>query len=82
MVPALGLGLWLWCGVGRGPGTGWLHAKLVLVIACSATTMPALAAARLRALTHPRSDRWYRVFNEVSVMLFAGVVVVVVVKPF
>jgi putative membrane protein len=29
-----------------------------------------------------RSERWLRVFNELSVLLFAGVVVLVVVKPF
>jgi putative membrane protein len=29
-----------------------------------------------------RSERWYRVFNETSVLLFAAIVVLVVVKPF
>jgi putative membrane protein len=29
-----------------------------------------------------RSHKWFRVFNEVSVLLFAGAVVLVVVKPF
>ncbi|MFM8767487.1 MAG: CopD family protein, partial [Rubrivivax sp.] len=29
-----------------------------------------------------RSHRWYRVFNEVSVLGFAAIVVLVVVKPF
>ena len=29
-----------------------------------------------------RAERWYRVFNEVSVLLFAATVVLVVVKPF
>jgi len=28
-----------------------------------------------------RSHRWYRVFNEVSVLLFTAIVVLVVVKP-
>jgi putative membrane protein len=29
-----------------------------------------------------RSERWYRLFNESSVLLFAAIVVLVVVKPF
>ncbi len=29
-----------------------------------------------------RSERWFRVFNEVSVLLFIAAVVLVVVKPF
>ncbi|MCB2027125.1 MAG: CopD family protein, partial [Ottowia sp.] len=33
-------------------------------------------------LENRRSDRWYRVFNEVSVLLFIAIVVLVVVKPF
>ena len=81
MVPALLLGLWLW--LGYGVGGGWLHAKLVLVVA---TLGYHHACARLlRAFEqrrNRRSERWFRVFNEVSVLLFAAVVVLVVVKPF
>jgi putative membrane protein len=81
MVPALALGLWLW--LGYGVGGGWLHAKLVLVLATLAYHH---ACARLlRAFAQRRSvrsERWLRVFNELSVLLFAGVVVLVVVKPF
>ena len=29
-----------------------------------------------------RSERWFRMFNEVTVLLFAAIVVLVVVKPF
>ena len=32
--------------------------------------------------TNQRSDRWFRVFNEVSVLLLIAIVVLVVVKPF
>jgi len=32
--------------------------------------------------TNRRSERWYRVFNEVTVLLFIAAVVLVVVKPF
>jgi putative membrane protein len=29
-----------------------------------------------------RSERWYRVFNEIPALLLIGIVVLVVVKPF
>ena len=85
MGPALVLGLLLWLvyGVGRGPGNGWLYAKLgvvLLVLAYHGTCGALLRQFEAGANRH--SDRWYRVFNEVSVLLFAAAVVLVVVKPF
>ncbi|MDE2081141.1 MAG: CopD family protein [Burkholderiales bacterium] len=86
MLPAIGLGLWLWLGwgIGRsGPGNGWMHLKLLLVLgvigyhhACRAILR------RFERLENRRPDRWYRVFNEVSVLLFAAIVLLVVLKPF
>ena len=35
-----------------------------------------------KRLANRRSHRWFRVFNEMSVLLFAGAVVLVVVRPF
>ena len=85
MIPALGLGLalWLYYGVGRGPGNYWLHAKLTLVL--GVVGYQHMCRAMLRRFEHlanRRSHRWYRVFNEVSVLLFAAIVILVVVKPF
>jgi putative membrane protein len=85
MGPALLLGvlLWLAYGVGRGPGNGWLYAKLAAVLA--AVGYHHVCGALLRdfeAGRNRRSERWYRVFNELSVLLFATAVVLVVVKPF
>ena len=81
MIPALALGLWLW--LGYGISGGWLHAKLVLVLA---TLGYHHACGRLLRRfvegSNARSERWFRVFNEMSVLLFAAVVVLVVVKPF
>jgi protoporphyrinogen IX oxidase len=84
-VPALGLGLWLlllnWSGYLHGQG--WMHAKLLLVAGVIGYHH---ACARLlhgfELLQNRRSHRWFRVFNEVSVLLFAAIVVLVVVKPF
>jgi putative membrane protein len=84
-IPAIGLGGWLWLGygIGKGPGNGWMHAKLLLVVltlgyhhACGAMLR------KFEANAMHRSHVWFRWFNEVSVILFAAVVILVVVKPF
>ena len=83
MVPALLLGLWLWLGYGVGKGQGWMHAKLLLVV--GAVGYHHMCRSMLRSFeqfANKRSDRWFRVFNEVTVLLFAATVVLVVVKPF
>lgn len=85
MVPALGLGfvLWLGYGVGRGAGQYWMHVKLLLVV--GVVGYHHLCRSLLRGferLESRRSHRWFRVFNECSVLLFAAIVVLVVVKPF
>jgi len=85
MLVALGLGCWLWLGFGAGRFAGlyWLHAKLALVLGVIAYLH--LCRAHLRRfeqLANRRSHRWFRVFNEVSVLLFAAIVVLAVVKPF
>ena len=85
MVPALVLGfvLWLGYGVGRGPGSGWMHIKLFLVVGVVAYHHMCRNLLRgFEQFTNRRSHRWYRVFNEASVLLFAVIVVLVVVKPF
>lgn len=84
-VPALALGLWLWMGygIGRGPGNGWMHAKLgVVLLAVGYHHACALLLRKLEAGTSRRSDRWFRLFNEVPVLLLVAAVVLVVVKPF
>jgi putative membrane protein len=37
---------------------------------------------RFEAGRNNRSHKWFRVFNEVAVLVFAATVVLVVVKPF
>ncbi len=85
MLIALASGLWLWLGVGigRGPGNGWLHAKLALVTAVVGYHfVNRRLLAGFEQMANRRSHRWFRVYNEVSVLLFAAIVVLVVVKPF
>ena len=83
MVPALALGLWLWLAEGVGVGQGWMHAKRVMVAgAIGYHHMCRRLLRDFEQLANRRSHRWYRVFNEVTVLLFAATVVLVVVKPF
>ena len=83
MVPALVLGLWLWLGYGVGRGQGWMHAKLALVLGVVGYHhVCGRLLHRFQAGGNRRSHRWYRVFNEASVLGFAAIVVLVVVKPF
>ncbi len=62
---------------------GWFHAKMGLVVALTATHM---AMAKFRRDfeddRNTRSERFYRIFNEVPTLLMIGIVILVVVKPF
>ena len=83
MVVALGLGFWLWWSNFSGLAGAWLHVKLVFV--AGAIGYHHLCRTLLRGfeqLANRRSERWFRVFNEVSVLIFAAIVVLAVVKPF
>ncbi len=82
-VPALGLGLWLWLGYGIGRGQAWMHAKLALVLLAMAYHHACGRVLRqFERAQNMRSHVWFRVFNEISVLLMIAIVVLVVVKPF
>jgi len=85
MIPAIALGLVLWWfyGVGIGPGQYWLHAKFLLVVGAVGYHHACRSLLRkFEQFANVRSERWFRVFNESAVLLFAAIVVLVVVKPF
>jgi protoporphyrinogen IX oxidase len=85
MLLALLLGFWLWLGfeAWRGFGHGWLNLKLLLVVIAVGYQHACRALLRrFERFANRRSERWYRVFNETSILLFTAIVVLVVVKPF
>ncbi|WP_374339042.1 CopD family protein [Leeia sp.] len=78
---ALTFGSWLWLGFGISGG--WLHVKLALVLlllvyhGCCRQLLKSFVEGR-----NQHSHRWYRVFNEIPVLLLFAVVFLVVLKPF
>ena len=63
--------------------SGWLHAKLAAVIAMSG--VHGYLAGRVRAFAEDRnakSQKFYRVLNEVPTLLMLVIVALVIVKPF
>jgi putative membrane protein len=82
-VPALGCGLWLWLADGIGRGQGWLHAKLgVVLLLVLYHAYCGRLLRTFRAGANRRSDKWYRVFNELPVLGLFAAVILAVVKPF
>lgn len=75
----LGFGLWF----GYGFSGGWLHAKTALVSFLIAYHLYCGQLLREFAAGRNRhGHRWYRVFNEVPVLVLVAVVFLVVLKPF
>ena len=79
---AIGVALGLWLAHDWG-WPAWSHLKTALVVLLAghyAYTGRLVWIAR--AGRFPHSDRWLRVFNEASVLIFLGILWAVVVKPF
>jgi protoporphyrinogen IX oxidase len=81
MVLTLASGLWLWLGFGITGG--WLHAKVALVALLVAYHFWLGALRRdFAADANRRSHKFYRLINEVPLVILVAVVILVVVKPF
>ena len=76
---ALGLVLWLYFGMDGG----WLHAKLTLVLAMLVHYVVSGRMLKNAARGQPmKSATFYRVFNEIPVLILIGIVFLVLAKPF
>lgn len=63
--------------------SGWFHAKLVLVVVLSGFTgFLAKWTKDFAADRNQRSQRFYRIANEVPTLLMIAIVILAVVKPF
>lgn len=82
MVATWVLGLWLAIEAGWF-ASGWLNTKLVLVLVLSA--IHGYFARLVREFAedrNQRSERFFRIINEVPTLLMIGIVILAVVKPF
>ena len=62
---------------------GWFHAKFVLILILFAYHFYCGKLVKTFAAgENHRSDKFYRIFNELPVFLLVGVVILAVVKPF
>ena len=75
-------GLYLaWADIGFR--SGWLHAKLLLVMLLSGVHgFFARCVKDFAGDRNPRSQKFYRIINEVPTVLMIMIVILVVVKPF
>lgn len=88
-ITTIGASLALLLGLGMVLGNpallelGWLRAKLPLVLVLIAYHLWCYRLmGNLRAGRSPRSQTWYRWFNEAPSLLLIAIVILAVVKPF
>jgi putative membrane protein len=77
---AIGLGSWLW--LGYGISGGWLHVKLVFVVML--VIYHYACWHYLRNITSGSlkySGKYFRYFNELSLLFIVPILIMVVVKP-
>ena len=83
MVAAIVLGIALVAMQPAWLHMGWLHAKIALVVVGIGYHHMCRSLLRsFEKLENRKRERWFRVFNEMAVLLFAAIVILVVVKPF
>lgn len=78
-VPALLLGFWLWLGFGIS-GT-WLWAKLFLVVLVIGYHHSCYLLLKNFVSGRGRSGKWYRVYNELPVLVMLAIIALVLFKP-
>jgi putative membrane protein len=84
MIATLVLGIWmLTLNWDYYKTQGWLHAKITLVVLLIGYHHVCLAyLKKFAADANTKSDKFYRIFNEVPVLLLVAIVILAVVKPF
>jgi len=81
-VASWGLGLWM-AIIGGLFNDAWFHAKLTLVVLMTASHLAMIRYKNAFAQDrNAKSQRFYRVLNEVPTLLMIGIVLLVIVKPF
>jgi len=84
MIVTVVLGMWMFmANMEAYKGNGWMHAKLTLVFLLIGYHHVCLSyMKKFAADANTKSDKFYRIFNEIPVFLLIAIVILVVVKPF
>jgi len=81
-LPAIGFGLALWALYGIGFGQVWFNIKMLIVILIAGYQHACGSLLRkFKQGINKRSEKWFRWFNEVPVLLLFVAVALVVLKP-
>lgn len=82
MIVAWVLGLWIAIDMGYF-SDGWFHVKLTLVLLMSGYHGMLARYVRLFAQDrNTKSEKFYRIINEIPTLLMIGIVILVIFKPF
>ncbi len=77
----LALGIWLWLGYGFSGG--WLHAKLLFVALLIGFHLWCRSyLQQMKTGQMVKTGRYFRLFNELPLLIFIPILILVVVKPF
>ena len=83
MIAVWVLGILMLVAVPQTLSSGWFHVKFTLVIAISGVHgFYASAQRKFAAGERPRTERFWRIMNEVPFVILIVVVFLVIVKPF
>ena len=84
MIITIVLGLWMFmANMEAYKSSGWMHAKLTLVFLLVGYHHMCLAyMKKFAADANTKSDKFFRIFNEVPVFLLVAIVILVIVRPF
>lgn len=84
MILTFVLGLWLAVHTDAfGPGNGWMHAKLLLVLVMAGLHgMMSKYRKAFERDENVKSERFFRIFNEVPAVIMVIIILFVVLKPF
>jgi putative membrane protein len=78
-IPALLLGLWLWLRFDIGGS--WLWLKLVLVLVVIGYHHSCYLLLKNFLLGSGRSSKWYRIYNELPVLVMLAIIALVLFRP-
>ncbi len=82
MIVSWVLGLYI-AYTGQWFSSGWLHVKLLLVVLLSGIHgMLSRYRKDFERDQNEKSEKFYRIINEVPAVLMVGIVILVIVKPF